>query len=115
MSTVTLGSGIPFKAALIPTEPVQIRFVQIADQAYTIRINYVPVPTAITSGTQTLYLQEEFHDGLYLKFVEKIALSLGDIGLSTQFKLLYNEWLRENKHVARREHLKVNRLNFSWL
>jgi len=68
MSTVTLGNSEPTVATIINTEPKQLRFQAIADQNYTIRINYVQVPTAITGGTQVLILQEEWHE-LFAKFI----------------------------------------------
>ena len=114
MSTVTLGVSEPTVAAIINTEPKQLRFQAIADQAYTIRINYVQVPTAITAGNQTLILQEEWHELLYLKFVEKVANSMGGDSIELKFSALYDKQLEKDMaHVGSRN-LQVSRLQFSW-
>jgi len=115
MSTVTLGNNEPSVAAIINTEPKQLRFQSIANQAYTIRINYVQVPTAITSGTQTLILQEEWHELLYLKFIEKIANSLGADGIELKFNALYDKQLSKDMAHVESRHLQVSKLRFSWL
>jgi len=111
----SLSQGPPFKVSLINTEPKQIRSISKADQAYTLRLVYVPVPPAITKSDQTLYLQEEFHEGLYLKFVEKVALSLGDLEISLIYKQLYDSWKRDNVFLASQRHNVVSRLRFSWI
>lgn len=113
--SINLGTGQPFKAAIINTEPKQIRFAQKADQAYTIRINYVPVPTAITSGSQTLFIQEEWHELLYLKFIEKIANSLGEDKIELKFNALYDKQLAKDRFHASGSHLKVQKMKFRWL
>jgi len=115
MSTVTLGNNEPSVAAIINTEPKQLRFQSIANQAYTIRINYVQVPTAITSGTQTLILQEEWHELLYLKFIEKVANSLGADSIELKFNLLYDKQLAKDLAHVESRHLQVSKLRFSWL
>jgi len=115
MAVFTLGNGEPTVAAIISTEPKQLRFEAIAHQAYTIRINYVQIPTAITSGTQTLILQEEWHELLYLKFIEKIANSLGEDGIELKFTLLYDKQLNKDLAHVESRHLQVSKLRFSWL
>lgn len=115
MSNVTLGTGPPAIMAIINTEPKQLRSSTIANQAYTIRISYVQVPTAITSGTQTLILQEEWHELLYLKFIEKIANSLGEDGIELKFNLLYDKQLAKDLAHVESRHLQVSKLRFSWL
>ena len=115
MSTVTLGTSQPTVAAIINTEPKQLRFKAIANQAYTIRISYVQVPTAITAGNQTLILQEEWHELLYLKFVEKIANSLGGDSIELKFNALYGKQLEKDMAHVQSKHLQVSKLRFSWL
>jgi len=115
MSTVTLGTGEPTVAAILLTEPKQLRFQSIANQAYTIRISYVQVPTAITAGNQTLILQEEWHELLYLKFVEKIANSLGGDAIELKFNALYDKQLAKDLAHVQSKHLQVSKLPFSWI
>lgn len=110
-----LGQGPPVEMAIINTKPKQLRSIYKADQAYTLRLVYVPNPTVITASDQTLYLQEEFHEGLYLKFVEKVALSLGDLEISILYKQLYDSWKRDNVFLASQKHNVVSKMNFSWL
>ena len=115
MSTVTLPTAAPLWMAIVNTEPKQLRSYAIADQAYTLRLSYVQVPTAITYGTQTLVLQEEWHELMYLKFIEKIANSLGEDSIELKFSLLYDKQLAKDLAHVKSEHLKVSKLKFSWL
>lgn len=116
MSNINLPVGAPFRAAVINTDPKQLRFIGTADQAYQIRLSYIAVPPVITSNTQTLYIPDEWSEGLYLKFVEKTALAMGDINLSAAYKMLYDRWLSENKFMAKGgSNKKHTRLKFSWL
>ncbi len=110
----SLGQGPPFKVALINTKPKQIRSISKADQDYTFRLVYVPIPPAITASNQTLYLQEEYHEGLYRKFIELTSLSLGDLEISLLYKQLYESWKRDNVFLASQKHKVVSRLRFSW-
>ena len=113
--TITLLSSQPTIAAIVNTNPKQLRFLTLADEAYNIRINYVQVPTAITAGDQTLVLQEEWHELLYLKFVEKVANSLGADDIELKFSALYDKQLRKDMAHVRSQHLKVSKLPFRWI
>lgn len=115
MSVVNLGTGPPFRGSLINTNPKQFRFIQKADQDYKIRINYIAIPTAITSNTQNLDLPDQHHELMYLKFVEKVALSLGQTDLSILYRRLYEAKMLDEKFLASSKHLVHQRLKFSWL
>jgi hypothetical protein len=114
-ASITLPVTPPHIAAIIGTDPRQLRFIGKSDADYTLRISYVPNPTTITSDTQNLDLHNQFHEGLYYKFVEKVALSVGENELAVFYRSLYESWLSKNKFLATDGHLKRMKLNFSWV
>lgn len=115
MATINLPTSAPFKMAVINTQPRQLRAIAKADQEYQLRLVYVPDPPNITSSTQTLYLPDMYRESLYYKFVEKVALAMGNEQLAGIYRVLYDDWLRRNKFLIRMKNKLHQRLRFSWL
>jgi len=114
MSIVNLPTGPPFRAAIIKTDPLQIRFMSKADQAYNIRLVYVPNPTEITSASQSVDTPDEYTEGLYYKFVEKVALAMGEMQLVGIYRTLYDNYIDKTQFHASQKHKEVFRLNTDW-
>lgn len=100
-----LGSGRPARAAIINTDPKQLRAEQKFDQIYTINVLYVPRPPDITSLTQTFYIPSSYHRGVRYKTAELIAEDMGIIDLSVYFAAKYEKWLENHELLARTAHL----------
>jgi len=110
---ITLGSGKPFSATIINTEPKQLRFGQKFDELYKIRYYYVPRPASIDSLTQELYLPDQFHEGLYYKWVSMVAADMGEERLALRWEAMYERWLKRNKPLAASDHLEKQSVKFS--
>jgi hypothetical protein len=111
---ITLGSGPPYVAAVIKTDPLKLRFQQKFDLAYIINYSYVPMPPLLTVITGTFYLPAAYHEGLYYKFAEKVAEDMGLDDIAAKFSILYQTWLADHRPLAQAEHLTVRQRRFSW-
>jgi len=112
--TINLPVGPPFRGCLVRTNPIQLRLYSKADQDYTLRITYIPVPPTITSASQALYTPAIYNEAVYLKFVEKTALAMGEAELAVFYRQLYDDEVRRNRFLATQQHRQAMKLNFSW-
>lgn len=111
---VTLGTGQPFAAAIINTDPKELRFIQKFNKAYEIRIEYIPLPPEITTMTQEFYSPVQFNQLRYLKFVEIVARDMGEDSLANTFAVLYEIQLRKDRNLAAAEHITNQGMEFSY-
>ncbi len=112
--TDDMGSGRPTIAAIVNTNPKQLRFKLKFDENYTIRCGYIPMPPEITTLTQELYTPSQVHHLVYLKFVELIAGDMGEDDIQAKFKVLYEQQRQREKNMAKAGHLTKNRIPFGW-
>lgn len=94
---VTLGTGRPYAAAIINTDPKQLRFVQKASEDYTIRVVYVPYPPVLATIDAGFYVPEALHQALYYKFVAMVAEDMGEDQLMIKFNALYQAQIERDK------------------
>lgn len=115
MSINSLSSGEPAIASIVGTDPRQLRFYAEADQAYQIRLVYLPNPPAISADDDDLYVQDIYSEGVYLDFVRLVALSIGEEELSNRYRLYYEDWMRKNRFLAENKNVRHSKLGFKWL
>jgi hypothetical protein len=115
MSITDLGTGEPFAAGIINTQPRQLRFIRKANEDYQIRAVYLANPPAISADSDSLYVQDMYAEGVYLSFVRLVALSVGEEELANRYRVYYEDWLNKNRRIAQNKNKNAFKLRFNWL